>query len=151
MVSHEGNIPRSVPKYFGGAASASSMASSASLPLEPSVASVVAAMAPLSAPIDDFGDDTEDENGLEQPRPPQRASAVHTNQQQQPRLSAAAAAAAASASSAASQGTAPNRVSVCEQRLSLQETVSQKSCFLQKVHTFGKNDSFLEILQIHFS
>ena len=88
MTNHEGNVPRTVPKYFGGPSipsvvlpSSSSAAPGASALSEPSsVPSVMAAMAPLSAPIDDFA---EDEGGPEQPRPPQRAG---VNQQQQPRL-----------------------------------------------------------------
>ena len=63
----------------------------------------MAAMAPLSAPIDDFVED--DSEGLEQPRPPQRANAHNQHgHQQQPRFSNAVAAAAA-ATSTASQGT----------------------------------------------
>ena len=88
MTNHEGNVPRSVPKYFGGSSIPSVVpSSSSSAPGAPamisepsSVPSVMAAMAPLSAPIDDFA---EDEGGPEQPRPPQRAG---VNQQQQPRL-----------------------------------------------------------------
>ena len=56
VANHEGNNARSVPKYFGGASSASSsiISASSSSVVEPSVASVVAAMAPLSAPIGKF-------------------------------------------------------------------------------------------------
>ena len=94
MTNHEGNAPRSVPKYFGGpsippsvvpTSSSSAPGAPALMSSEPSsVPSVMAAMAPLSAPIDDFAEEDSEGGGPEQPRPPQRAGAV--NQQQQPRL-----------------------------------------------------------------